>query len=113
MESLKERLHELYEEMRDKNYKHGRKDFADLCEITKGQLNGYLNGAGESLWETLRRIARKNHVSVSWLLGETNDRLESDIQLKSWIKDLDDEDMKLIRGLAEYLVDKKKINKNK
>lgn len=107
MASLKERLHELYEEMRDSNYRHGRKEFSERCNISKGKLNGYLNGAGESLWETLRQIAFRNHVSVSWLLGETDDRQESDIHLKNLLKDLDEEDMIIIRGLAEYLRAKK------
>lgn len=111
MATLQDRLNILYEELRDRNYKHGRKDFAKHCGITRGKLNGYLNGNGEKLWESLRTIARNNHVSVSWLLGETDDRLESDVHLKNLIKGLNEEDMKLIRGLAEYLKAKSKTDK--
>lgn len=110
MATLKDRLYLLYEELQDQNYRNGRREFAERCNITKGQLNGYLNGTGETLWESLRNIARGNHVSVSWLLGETDDRIEADLKLKEILRDLDKADMELIHGLAEYLRSKKMID---
>lgn len=106
--SLRERLLELYEEARDENHRVGRQAFADQCGITIGQLDGYLQGNCEKLWETLRVIAKNNNVSVSWLLGETDDRVSSHIRLKEMLELLSPADFKTITDLTEFLYNKAK-----
>lgn len=74
MSNFHERIYELYEEARDEDHKTGRKRFAELCGVTLPQINGWLNKKCEPDSETMKKIAAKRNVSVSWLVGETNIR---------------------------------------
>lgn len=74
MANFHDRIYELYEEARDENHKIGRKKFAELCGVTVSQMNGWLNKKCEPDSETMKRIAAKRNISVSWLTGETNIR---------------------------------------
>lgn len=74
MANFHERIYELYEEARDEDHKIGRKRFAELCGVTAPQMNGWLNQKCEPDSETMKKIAARRGVSVSWLLGETDIR---------------------------------------
>lgn len=74
MADFHERINVLYEEARDTNYKIGRNAFAKSLDVTIGQLNGWLDGLGKPNSDTLRKVATKANVSVSWLVGETDFR---------------------------------------
>lgn len=101
------RINELYEEARDKNYRIGRKMFADLCGITKGQLNGYLCGDSEPSTEILKRIAEKQEVSVAWLVGATDKRNEPDTNMT---EKMPAEAIKELYSYVNYLKFKYKVN---
>lgn len=113
MATLKDQLFELYEECRDKNYKIGRTAFAKKCGITRGQLDGYLKGSGEKLWETLRTIARNNHVSVSWLLGETKRRCDTSDQIKTLFDGLSPEEVKKVKEYVAFIHYQKEKSRQK
>lgn len=106
--TFKERLFELYEEKRDIDYKIGREAFAKRCNISKDQLSGYLRGAGESFCQTLLDIAASNHVSVSWLLGETDNRANANIKLKNILDTLSPDELRQIQVFAEFIKSKNK-----
>lgn len=74
MADFRERINLLYEEARDANYKVGRNAFAQNLDVTIGQLSGWLDGFGKPNSDTLKKIAQKTNVSVSWLVGETDYR---------------------------------------
>lgn len=77
MDDFHDRINLLYEEARDANYKVGRNAFAKMLDVTIGQLSGWLDGLGKPNSVTLRKIALKTNVSVSWLVGETDFRNSS------------------------------------
>lgn len=109
--TLKDQLLELYEENRDKNYKIGRTAFAQKCGITRGQLDGYLRGSGEKLWDTLRTIVKNNQVTVSWLLGETELRYNSAEKIKTLFDGLSPEDVYKVKEFIAFIHYQKKIAK--
>lgn len=74
MATFHERICILYNEYRDKNYKFGRKAFADMLGVSLGQLSGWLNGIGRPDFEVLKQIAKNADVSTNWLIGETEQR---------------------------------------
>lgn len=113
MATLKDQLLELYEENRDENYKIGRTAFAKKCGITRGQLDGYLRGSGEKLWNTLRTIAKNNQVTVSWLLGETETRYNSAEKLKTLLSSLAPEDVRKVKEYVAFLHYQKKLAQKK
>lgn len=77
MAGFKERLLELFEEAKDKNYKINRNDFANMIGATRSQLNGWLDKGSEPDIAMLIKIAKRSGVSVSWLVGETDFRFFS------------------------------------
>lgn len=114
MASLKDQLLELYEENRDQNYKIGRTAFAKKCGITRGQLDGYLKGSGEKLWESLRKIARSNQVSVSWLLGESKQRYRPADTAQTLLDGLSPDDIEKIKEYIAFIhYQKKRSNQRK
>lgn len=74
MATFFERITQLYEEARDRDYKVGRKAFAKQLNVSLGKVNGWLNGTGRPDPETLKHIARMKNVTTSWLVGETDQR---------------------------------------
>lgn len=69
-----DRINELYEEARDRDHTIGRKLFAQMCGVRRGQMHGWLSRNGSPNVETLRKLAKTCNVSVSWLVGDTNVR---------------------------------------
>lgn len=74
MTTFHERIYKLYNEARDHNHRLGRKGFAEMLNVSQGQVNGWLNGVGRPDYEVLKHIAKKANVSTSWLIGETDQR---------------------------------------
>lgn len=69
-----ERIYQLYEEARDIDHKIGRIKFSEMCEVSRDQMNGWLNQDGAPDMETLKKVAKTRGVSTSWLVGETDIR---------------------------------------
>lgn len=101
--TVKDRLAELLELARDQNHKITRDEFAAKCHITRGQLDGYLKGNCEPLWEALRKIALYNGVTVSWLIGETEDRLTANIPLREALSGLTNQELRIVEEFALFL----------
>lgn len=74
MSTFKSRMTQLWEEMKDRDYRTTQEEFASLFGATKNQLKGWLRGSGEPNSELLKTIARVSNVSVDWLVGNTDTR---------------------------------------
>lgn len=103
MADFTERINDLYEQAQDNNPKIGRVAFSKTCNITKSQLDGYLKGNGKNFCNTLRSIAIANHVSVSWLVGEVDERSNTNGAFKEILDRLSPEDLSIVREIAESL----------
>lgn len=69
-----ERLNELYREARSLDYTIGRKVFAEKLNVTRSQVNAWLDGTANPSYENLIKIAGILGVDYSWLLGERKTR---------------------------------------
>ena len=74
MATFQERLNQLYDEAKDKNYRLTQEEFALTFNATRNQLTGWLDGRGEPNTETLKAIAKISGVSVAWLVGDSDIR---------------------------------------
>lgn len=74
MATFQDRINLLYQEARYRNYKVGRKAFAEQLGISLGRVSAWLDGNGRPDFELLKEVAKNAGVSVSWLLGETDFR---------------------------------------
>lgn len=82
MTTFRERINELYEEARDHNHKIGRQGFAELLGVTRGQVNGWIDGTSRPSFEVLQSIAKKAGVTSSWLIGESELRNHPNFKVK-------------------------------
>lgn len=101
-----DRISELYEEARDRDHRIGRKKFAEICGVTKGQINGWLSKTADPDTETLKKIAQSLKVSVSWLVGETNVRTLEDCEYFPQIRRLPTRAMVELKSFLDYLLHK-------
>lgn len=69
-----ERLNELYQEAHALDYTIGRKKFAIQLRVSRGQINGWLDGVSMPSFEMMKKIAQYLGVDVTWLIGETDQR---------------------------------------
>lgn len=74
MASLKDRIYELWEEEKDKDYKLTQEEFAAKFGATRNQLKGWIAGVGEPNSVMLKRIATTFNVSVDWIVGNSDVR---------------------------------------
>lgn len=74
MATFNERINELYEEARDRDYRVGRKRFAEMIGATGGQLDGWLDNEVSPNIEVIKKVAKNAGVSVLWLIGESDER---------------------------------------
>lgn len=74
MATFNERINELYEEARDRDYRIGRKRFAQMIGATGGQLDGWLDNGVSPNIEVIKKVAQNAGVSVLWLIGESDGR---------------------------------------
>ena len=66
-----ERINELFDRFKSRPGLRGtNKEFQMHLGVSEGQLKGWLQGKSEPNIETLKKIARIENVSVSWLIGE-------------------------------------------
>lgn len=103
MATFKERLWELFEEEKDRDFKCTRADFAAQCGITSGQLAGYLQGNGTKFCQILSRIANNKKVSAAWLIGLSDERLGESSSLNNMISKLSPQDLHTIQLLVEFM----------
>lgn len=71
MATFRDRFNILFEES-----KLTQEEFGKLFNATKAQVFNWRNGRGEPDTEMVKLIARSQHVSLSWLLGESDFRTE-------------------------------------
>lgn len=74
MTTFAERLNIIYREFRMDASGNGRIAFAKKLQVTKGQLDGWLDGVGAPDFEKLKELSAKLNISVLWLLGISNER---------------------------------------
>lgn len=74
MASFKDRINILFDEGKNIDYRMSQQDFATKFGASRGQLQGWLIGAGEPDTEMLKIISQKSGVSVDWLVGITDIR---------------------------------------
>lgn len=72
MANFHERINQLFEEAKDRNHRIGRKIYAEMLNVTLGQVNGWIDGLGRPDPDTLKEVAKISNVSTSWLVGETD-----------------------------------------
>jgi len=72
MTRFPERLNELFELERDKQYPFSRVAYAKMLGVTHNQVSGWLDGRSEPSIKILIKIANIHNVSLAWLVGETN-----------------------------------------
>lgn len=105
MTKFHERMRQLYEYQKDLNYKFRRIDFAEKLGVTRGRLDGWLDGNGEPGSEMLKKIADIMGVNVAWLIGATDlkgplEQTEMESHILSKCRNLSQESL---RSLEEYL----------
>lgn len=103
---------ELYEELRDQNHKIGRTKLAEICGVSKGQVDSWLAGRTEPDIQTLLQIARNTGISVSWLTGETDLR-QYDVsdEIKIFLQKLPPGALVELNSYFDYLSFKYKISR--
>lgn len=109
MSEFHNRLNYIYELLRDKNPKFGRKEFAVLCDITLTQANNYLAGRGIPPMLTLLKMAKKLDTNVSWLSGESELLYDSHKELYPYVRDLDVEATRQVKLFINELHDLNKL----
>lgn len=100
MATFHERFYQIYEERRKAG--DGRKGFAARCDITRGQLNGWLNGSSEPSTKDLKKIATNLNVSLSWLVGASEVRVPTDGLVES-CAGLTETQVEFLVGFANYM----------
>ena len=65
-----ERINELWERAKDKNYRLTQTEYSKRFGVTRNALLGWLRGSGQPDADGFVRIACKENVSLSWLLGD-------------------------------------------
>lgn len=65
-----ERINELWERAKDKNYKLTQTEYSQRFGVTRNALLGWLRGSGQPDSDGFVRIACTENVSLSWLLGD-------------------------------------------
>lgn len=101
MATFHERIYILYDEARTQKGV-GRKAFAALCDVSTGQLNGWLNRTGGPDTETLKKVARNLDVSVSWLIGANDVRAPYDYLVNA-CSGLTKPQLRFLTSFAKYL----------
>lgn len=110
-ENFQIRMNRLYKEAQAEGVA-GRIGFAHKCQITKSQLNGYLDGNLTEICEVLLSIAKNNNVSVSWLVGEIDDRTGNSGHIKDIFESLEPKQIAMIVKITESLKFKMEYDHN-
>lgn len=105
-----QRFTELYEQLRDRNHKIGRTKLAEICGVTKGQIDSWLAGRTQPDIQILLQIAQNTGITVSWLTGETDLR-QYDVsdEQKSFLQKLPPNALHELDHYFDYLSFKYKI----
>jgi transcriptional regulator with XRE-family HTH domain len=104
MACFKERITILYDEIKNSDYKLSQTQIADRFGASRGQLQGWMSGAGEPDSEMMKNVANISKVSVDWLVGATDLR-------KPYIVEKDSKEYQAIinkiqndKGLNEHIM---------
>ena len=65
-----ERINELWERAKDRNYKLTQTEYAQKLGVTRNALMGWLRGSGQPDADGFVRVANVENVSLTWLLGD-------------------------------------------
>lgn len=107
MATFHERFYHLYDEAR-KEKGVGRKEFAARCDVTKGQLNGWLDGKSEPNTSDLKKIAKNLNVSLYWLVGASSIRDSSLEHFEEVYATLPTEHLKILKLFSKFLQEQNK-----
>lgn len=100
MATFQDRINLLYQEARYRNYKVGRKAFAEQLGISLGRVSAWLDGNGRPDYETLKFISKNAGVSAAWLIGETESR---EVPIMSHTKSFPEEAQEELHYVMDYL----------
>lgn len=108
MTRFHERMRQLYEYQKDLNYKFRRVDFAEKLGVTRGRLDGWLDGNGEPGSEMLKKIADTMGVNVAWLVGATElkgplEQTEMESHILSKCRNLSTDSLRCLEEYLEFL----------
>ena len=65
-----ERINELWERAKDRNYKLTQAEYAQKLGVTRNALMGWLRGSGQPDADGFVRIATVENISLTWLMGD-------------------------------------------
>ncbi|MBO6293510.1 MAG: hypothetical protein J6N51_14855 [Selenomonas sp.] len=74
-----ERINELWERAKDKNYKLTQTEFSRRFGVTRNAFIGWLRGSGQPDADGFVTIARSENISLSWLLGDDRPQNKGDL----------------------------------
>lgn len=110
MATFYERIQELYEEARDRDYRIGRKKFAEIAGVRFAQMHGWLNKSGDPSTEDLKILSERLEVGIAWLVGKSSIRFET-TKLIEIAKDLNKKELEDVVQFIEFIKCKRKRKK--
>ena len=76
---FQERINELWEQAKDRDYKITQTEFSKRFGVTRNAFLGWLRGTGQPDADGFVRIACSENVSLAWLLGDDRPQSEEDL----------------------------------
>ncbi|SEH27478.1 helix-turn-helix domain-containing protein [Selenomonas sp. KH1T6] len=74
-----ERINELWERAKDRDYKLTQTEFSKRFGVTRNAFIGWLRGSGQPDADGFVTIARSENVSLSWLLGDDRPQTKEEL----------------------------------
>ena len=103
---FQERINELWEQAKDKDYKLTQTEFSGRFGVTRNAFLGWLRGTGQPDADGFVRIACSENVSLAWLLGDDRpqsktDLCQDEIEFLSIYRHLTNEHKEDLRAIAK------------
>ena len=103
---FQERINELWEQAKDKDYKLTQTEFSGRFGVTRNAFLGWLRGTGQPDADGFVRIACSENVSLAWLLGDDRPQSKTDLcqdemELLSIYRHLTNEHKEDLRAIAK------------
>ena len=106
-------INELFDRFKNRPGLRGtNKEYQMYLGVSEGQLKGWLQGKSEPNFETLKRIARIEGVSVGWLIGEESPATDNSpaAQLYSRLSRADAQTVAQTEQFLNYLEYQKQVS---
>ena len=106
-------INELFNHFKNRPGLRGtNKEYQMHLGVSEGQLKGWLQGKSEPNYDTLKRIARIEGVSVGWLIGEEKPAADNSpaAQLASKISQADAQTLAQLEQFYNYLEYQKQVS---